>query len=129
MKRLSKEDIIKETARFYNRENRGYDHSSESCAYLASNGNKCAVGRCILSKHINKVKKFDGGVNELEWYLNAEHTMLFEDALKEKYRGHDKDFWIDLQEFHDYYGFFDYDGLTSRGKERLETLLDNHKEK
>lgn len=127
MKQLSKEDIIKETARFYNQANRGYDHSDGMCTYLAPNGNKCAVGRCILSKHMNKVKKFDGGIKELEWHLNTEHNMPFENVLKEKYRGHSRGFWIDLQDFHDMDEYFDYDGLTNEGKQRLEFLLDKYK--
>lgn len=128
MKELSKEDIIKETARFYNSTNRGYDYSEGSCAYLAPNGSKCAVGRCILSKHINKVKNCDGGILDLRWHLRNKHNIQFEDVLIKKYRGHSPGFWTDLQNFHDEDYNFDYNGLTSTGKKRLEILLDKYRE-
>jgi len=119
---MTKTGIIKETAGFYNSESRGTAYGETSCFYVASNGNKCAVGRCLI--------------NPERWAESGDAESLFKDMnrkgldpqeqFSEQYRGHDEAFWLDLQGLHDKTGNWNENGLTEIGKEHLDSLLEDY---
>jgi hypothetical protein len=102
----SKAEIVVETLKFYNSNNRGYNAVDEHCTYLdKDSGNKCAVGRCILDSEIEKVHEYEQkyikdtegspSVTKLAGYF------YFDSLLIPEYRGHSLQFWSDLQYLHD----------------------------
>lgn len=93
---LSKQQIIEETVEYYKNNPFGYDPKkfgcSGGCVYYGTEGQMCAVGRCLIDAAF--VLNQSDSVTKL---LNT----FGEDILQEKYRGHDADFWQNLQFFHD----------------------------
>jgi len=129
---LTKEQIIKETAEFYNIGLLAITSKGKStCVYLSpENGNMCAVGRCLLPE---KLGEFSPAV--LGDDLTAINS-LFEDEnegrfynqdldnyLQEQYRGHSVTFWADVQALHDYVNYWTKDGLSNGGKVEVARLI------
>lgn len=120
--RLTKKQIIDETANFYAEDTsrRGYNEFSQSCVYRDPSGNMCAVGRCIDPKHKDSEEAYD-----LEAGADYFLKVYSDSILKEKYQGHSKSFWYDLQLFHDPKAHFHLEcgeGLTDKGAEFLKSL-------
>jgi len=118
----TKRQIILETSKAYTYKNRSIVKTSlyiggEGCVYKDSKGNKCAVGRCLLSKSTI----FDT-MNEGYGASNIGGVKL-DKELKPSYRGHSVKFWEDLQKFHDEKKNWGDKGLTELGDQHLERLL------
>ena len=111
----SKLEIINETANFYTSENRAV--GQPSCMYLTDDGKRCAVGRCL--REDLDVKNFDGDVHDL---ITDFEVPDIDDLLKEKYKGHSEEFWLELQNFHDISGNWNEEGLTEEGYLHVERL-------
>jgi len=107
-------EILLETVSFYNSKNRGYDEDSGNCAYEGSDGNRCAVGRCMTDEGIKIANTFpaDGGsdVNVINEKVNIDSL------LQEKYQGVSLSFWKELQMLHDSSKYWDESGITDFGK-------------
>jgi len=125
----TKIEIIDETVKFYKDRPRSMD--SLACLYTSIvKGKKthCAVGRCFLPKHKNK--KFEYNEDAVKC-LNK--SVGLDSLLKEEYRGHDIEFWINLQKLHDGDSFWDkIDGscgqnLSCAGKKRVKELKEEYK--
>lgn len=117
---MTPKELIEETANFYNLSNRGYVQE-EGCQYLASNGNKCVVGRCILDEKIGEFQdRFDGeGIYYIvEWYEED-----FRSYLDPKYSDISQELWEELQSFHDSDSNWTETGLSEEGLEEKEELL------
>ena len=125
---MTKEEIIKETVNEYqDASKRAKD--GNICKYEAENGNKCAVGRCMIPGSLIKrsdleiegvamISDFVGPVGP-KWNL--------EEILKPEYRGHEWAFWRDLQILHDE-GIFYTDGkMNDRGQEFAARLIERWK--
>jgi hypothetical protein len=121
----TKEDYIKlleETANFYAEDpgRRGYDEEEKSCYYLTSEGDSCAVGRCMDRESLNEFGSlmidFEGLVSE---HLGGHHDAI----LKNEYKGFHKQFWRDLQNLHDTPKNWDSNGLTASGEKMKNTIL------
>lgn len=120
MLKLTKQQIIKETAEFYNLNNRGYE-PGWGCSYLSSDGRMCAVGRCLVNPAEPDNKKIgDEGVTSLI-------RKLGDNIFKPQYRGHDRSFWSDLQEFHDNETNWNDEGLSVEGDRAYAKLMENYK--
>ena len=106
---MTKQEIIKETAEFYNLGNRGKNGGdTHMCQYLSSEGNMCAVGRCIIPEKLEDfVEVYNSlrviSISDLEFYLQPQ------------YRGHSLAFWNDLQHFHDHPTNWTEEGLSEHG--------------
>ena len=111
------------------------NYNSGSCEYLVKeNGNMCAVGRCALDAA--KLQEDFGGddvfgisgksaenENQGEYDENDETINHLDSLLKPEYRGHSLHFWSELQNFHDNSSYWNKEGLTERGRDRLIELL------
>ena len=121
---MTKTEIIEETANFYNLSNRGYDDSITQCIYKNGEDKKCAVGRCLNSETTpHNIFKFRGDVEDLESFCISQDIFL-EDLFLEQYKGHEIEFWTDLQNFHDCEYNFSTTGLTSKGKQAKQELIE-----
>lgn len=116
MTQRTKRQILLETLAYYTsgEHNRGLD-AVGACTYLSKAGDKCAVGRCMMSPPLNT-------------YLTAseldEHTDDGLDSLLfPEYAGHELLFWADLQMWHDDVDYWDGHDLTDEGQDAFNRLL------
>jgi hypothetical protein len=110
--RKTKLEIIDETVKFYSKNTERRAKKNGLCSYLNEDGNKCAVGRCAK----NPGELSNGPFNEVIEDLTDEEIFL------PRYRGHDKEFWNDLQSLHDSDGYWDYNSLSKCGERRVGNL-------
>lgn len=96
MERLTEQQIVLETIKYYRTHKRGYDPIEENCRYFYNN-TKCAVGRCLIDP-----KKFK---NDMSDVLGS--SIELEKDLKPQYKGHDGLFWANLQDLHDTNAYWD----------------------
>ncbi len=118
-KQLTKQQIIKETAQTYNIHKRA-ESGRGGCTYLnLKTLNKCAVGRCIKPEKIvvKAIAEHEASVYSLNW------DFPIEEILEERYKGHELDFWNDLQLFHDEKTFWGESGVSKEGRIRKNLLL------
>jgi hypothetical protein len=125
----TKREIIEETANFYHLGNRGYSAHTLDCVYLDfQTRNRCALGRCFDAPD-ETLYDLTGTVDRDGCILMAgkpsERWIDIETLLKKEYRGHSPDFWNDLQSLHDGEKNWTNDGLSERGKQKIENLLNN----
>lgn len=119
MSQKSMADIIKEFVDIYvaDPSKRGLD-SRHMCVYLnPMNGNQCMVGRCLVDP------KGVPNSNQLCDWSEIDQA-LFDDLLKPEYRGHDFEFWIDMQDLHDLPTNWKPTGLSAVGEEQLRIFRD-----
>ena len=123
--------IVVETACYYNSGNRGYNGSSGSCTYLNDEGNMCAVGRCMnegslqevsLRERERKNKRASDGLSLAVDGLAKLYNGI-DILLKPEYRGHDLEFWENMQCLHDNSRAWWDGGLTGHGLKQVEVLF------
>jgi len=117
----TKREIILETSKKYTSKNRSTVENSlyfggEGCLYKDDEGYKCAVGRCLRDDS----RLFHEGNNLPVTRFKEE----LESELKAEYRGHCNEFWAELQTLHDQGTHWDYKGISKKGEEYVEYLLD-----
>ena len=121
--KLTKLEILEETLAFYTADPKRRSMDADSnCAYNGADGKHCAVGRCLMTKYHklgNKLQKNDWGVVAL--YENYQFGSI-DPMLSPRYRGHEFDFWTDLQELHDTSYFWDENGITKSGEKWFNTI-------
>lgn len=129
----TKVEIINETPEYYKTNPRGLDDALGSCVYYnPTTGAMCNVGRCCIKpSYLWYGPPSDGILVEGK---DSDKRVWIDELLKPEYRGHDVNFWDDLQSFHDRPRFWkanDKGGsdLTSAGYERLEELLARWKDR
>lgn len=121
----TKREIIDETSK-YTFATRAEKYGG--CYYLhEATGNKCGVGRCMIDPKEN----WYGRISEI--HSIAKHGAIrisllengsIEHLLQPEYRGHDVNFWGDLQVWHDNRHFWTADGMSEAGKEKRQELVD-----
>lgn len=114
----TKTEIINETAAYYSEDvNRRSIAKAGGCAYLNDEGKTCAVGRCFTEEGLgiwgNSSKFFD---------------ISMVDYFKEEYKIHDREFWEELQKLHDYSGHWADLGLSNKGRDKVNYLLEIYKD-
>lgn len=101
---MSALDIITETLQHYHDTKAfGFDHDLGVCLYRTEQGNRCALGRCLLDDsppilHPMRFECYDAA--QLDRHLHAGPGGL-DEMLKPEYRGHPLGFWRLLQRLHD----------------------------
>lgn len=106
-------EIFDETVEAYKGglETRG--SSKYGCKYLTPDGKMCAVGRCCIGPKPGWI----GSANSIR---TKDATFDLEEVLKPEYRGHNVDFWLDLQGFHDNQHYFTKEGYSQTGLNEIE---------
>jgi len=88
----------------------------EVCQY-DFRGKQCAVGHCMTEEGRDlAMRQLWEGVEDLG-------IRLLEGSLKEEYKGHELEFWSDLQRFHDTTQYWRSEGLSLRGEFYKQELL------
>lgn len=89
-------EIVSETIEYIKSTPKAYDTKQDQCLYTKMVDDKkchCAVGRCLLEDFQRE-----------DWEHNRLGIQSFtkvNSILKEEYRGHDDEFWKDLQDLYD----------------------------
>jgi hypothetical protein len=117
MKNLSKLEILNETIAFYNGDVNRRSKIGKCCVYNGKNGEHCAVGRCFLPEFKEQGVYLNGNIGQGIKSLASRNNLSSDDMLQEQYRGHDYEFWSDLQELHDNDSYWDNAGLNAKGEE------------
>ncbi len=101
--------ILDETAVAYTSKTRSIDQH-DSCRYF-TNGRRCAVGRCLEDP-----ERFSSTCGTVTYFTDLEL------CLKPEYRGHTLSFWRTLQSLHDNEDYWDENGLSEDGKEKVARI-------
>jgi hypothetical protein len=121
---LTKKQIIDDTAKYFNVNNRATNDGG--CSYIDSNGNKCAIGR-YLKDELNKFEYFNDIIEEYfdkpVICFSGDGDIFLDEVIKPEYTGHEYKFWRDLQEFHDNNSFWNETGMTGYGMSYYNHLL------
>jgi hypothetical protein len=115
----TKVEIINETVQYYSEDTsrRGFN-SEHGYQYLTPTGKMCAVGRCLLDPN----KGYAGTVYGFRLLSNHGHIPI-DPELKPEYRGHEIDFWCELQALHDNSEYWNSYGLSQAGTSCVTDLL------
>jgi hypothetical protein len=122
----TKQEIIQETRDFYAADPKRRAANNGSCFYQTEDGRNCAVGRCLipnsemLASYGPQTMFLCGGA--------ANYIRNLEEILKEEYRGHEPDFWRELQLFHDNRICWSLDGISPKGEEQYSRLMKKYAE-
>ena len=130
----TKTEIINETAEFYGADptRRAILFTAQGghsiCAYLTEEGKKCAVGRYLIER--KKISNHGNGQKVCAKDLTCAVTSIedLDQYLLPEYRGHEIDFWMKLQSFHDTDKYFSEKSLSEKGVAIKEYLLSVYKE-
>lgn len=120
---MTKSEIIQEAAHYYMDDVNRRAVSPTACMYFYQ-GKMCAVGRCLADPEDFQNKVGTCSVDNLYY----DKDIVLDEHLKEEYKGHDNEFWKELQHFHDNTSNWLHDGLSVRGEVTLNELLDKYKD-
>ena len=126
---MTTKEIVMQVADTYTLNNRSIDIfcGGEECRYLAKDGNMCAVGMCMNEPSLEEFGSVIGNVYELNKMVkNQRNEQGLDYLLKEEYKGHNLEFWAELQRLHDRSGYWDEDGLNERGKRLANLIIDEY---
>ena len=91
---LTKAEIIEDTVRFYEEDPSRRATIAWRCVYLTEDGRRCAVGRYMLPGCPAESSQA-GFLTLLEDYAES-------DAMRPEAVGHAAEFWVALQNYHDF---------------------------
>jgi len=127
---MNKESIIEETANYYNSENRSLNSGGTGCSYLGSNGTWCGFSRCCKNdaKTIESLEAMDDVVGTLNCYELDKNEISYEELLQDQYKGHELEFWRDVQFLHDGKENWNKSGLSEKGQKFKDRLIGKWRE-
>ena len=125
---MTEREIVQETVDFYSQDlGRRSKNQVGYCVYNGLNGTHCAIGRCLLPHYTNQGEALKVGPSVAANNLaKALKVLTFDELLQEKYRGHQRGFWTDLQRLHDDDSFWNESGLTQNGELYARRLYDTN---
>jgi hypothetical protein len=117
----TKLEIINETIAFYNLGNRSVSITNMDgrCLYKGPEGKECAFAR--MCNDWDKIKLEEGNAAT---DLIKLHT---DSILKEEYRGHELEFYQDIQRLHDTETNWTHEGLSVQGERYVKELKKRYK--
>jgi hypothetical protein len=120
----TKTEILNETAAFYNLNNRStkkrIKDGSSFCMYNNSDGKHCAFARCCQPDKISLLRE----ENTVDQLIDDCYITDVDSVLRPEYHGHSVDFWRSVQGLHDRKEYWNELGLSQRGKEQLNFLVE-----
>ena len=112
----TKIQILEETFNYYNEDPSRRAKSDGRCQYLDGEGRMCAFGRCEINPPLT-----DGSSDAVVNRFDNEEDMNA--SLKEEYRGHSIEFWVDVQDLHDEDCYWNDESVSDYGVKRYQKLL------
>ena len=127
---MKKVDIINETIKFYSKDPSRRSTKAKKCLYKGPNDKRCAFGRCMTEEALKLIDEKTNGqllsflIDTLSY--NSDDIKELDDIVQDKYKGHDIEFWKDLQLLHDDELNWNTDenkGLSMVGKREAKELI------
>lgn len=118
MKRLTKEEIIMETANWYSQDTSRRAVGDDGKCHYYLDGKACAFGRCL-----NSPEDFRNVRGSVKYLQNNAGIDNLEAVLADQYKGHSLEFWKDIQRLHDFKKYWDENGLTWQGSGQVHYLI------
>lgn len=128
VKQKTKKEILEEAFQYYAADpSRRATNAKGSCRYLMEDGRKCAVGRCLIEGK----KICFGGMQKDPIFAEIQVNQIdnLDSHLLPEYRGHNVDFWQELQYWHDSCLNFTETGLSEKGERDAQFLLNKFADK
>jgi hypothetical protein len=121
---LTKLEIIEETIKHYSKRKRA--QHDDTCMYYYR-GAMCAVGRCMINPR-EAERVYGGGTIDmlLSRLVRTNPDITVDDLLLEQYRGHEIEFWEQLQSLHDLSEYWDNKKLSEDGLKYVEYLKNEY---
>ena len=96
--------------------------NNDTCQYITEDGKNCGHSMALKPEYRVKANEMQEGSTAVD-VINE-----FGDKVhKKRYRGHSKQFWTDIQYFHDNGIYWNKDGsITEKGNERLRELKESY---
>ena len=108
----TKAEILELVASTYNLNNRSKKMNINECFY-SKDGRTCAFGMlCVDPSELVEGKKAHWNINNLGM-----------DIIKPEFRGHENDFYDEIQTLHDGDEFWNENGLSASGERRKDEIL------
>lgn len=119
----TKIQIIRETAQYYAEDTtRRAKNDYGGCQYFTDQGQMCAVGRCFRNPAEVQARVFAKSLDNGSIVGLMNKRVVTEDDFAPEYRGHETEFWADLQDFHDSNTFWTDQGLSEAGMKNFAFL-------
>lgn len=131
---MTKLEIINETVEFYSADpkRRSFfidEEDKQKCLYNGKNGEHCAVGRCLEDKYHEMGQDLPKNSFMLRDLFMGNDVNSLDEMLKEKYRGHERMFWSDLQKLHDNPNNWTKTGISQIGQFYVDILINQYVKK
>ena len=121
---MTTNEILEKVAATYTLQTRSLKLNSDtSCLYVGLEGRRCGVALfckqddVTLGRLTEMDRDCSPGVSDFDF-----SKWKLDDLLEEEAKGHELEFWSDVQYFHDEKRNWNEDGLTERGKEFLQEM-------
>lgn len=110
--------LLNETVELYNSTNRAFDQRMKQCVYSPSeNSPGCAIGRLLTPELCEELDKaFPSSVGERKVF----------NRLPEEIQVLGQDFLVKLQQLHDQSDNWNEIGLTQKGSEMMEVIIQGY---
>jgi hypothetical protein len=129
---MTKLEIINETVEFYSADpkRRSFyidEKDVTKCLYNGKNGEHCAVGRCLEDKYHEMGQDLPKNSFALLDLFEGNDVKGLDEMLKEQYRGHEAQFWAELQRLHDNPRNWTETGISQIGQIHIDKVIQQYK--
>lgn len=122
IKQLTKIEIIDYVVDYFQKNPRAKEKDREfpRCVYLTKTGLRCAHSICLEDEFLKdkEIKELGSAYSVINKYGDDIH--------KPQFRGHESEFWSEIQILHDDNRFWRDSGLTDDGKEFVKELKEKY---
>ena len=127
---MTKQEIINETVKYYDEDIDRRAMDIHGCVYNAYDGTYCAVGRCFEDKwkRVDDDFVLEGNDADIESMYKENGFDNLDGMLQPKYRGHEVEFWEELQRLHDNGSNWNSQGISTIGQANVDKLLKDYLE-
>tara|TARA_Y100000401_G_C8224713_1_gene175093 strand:- start:229 stop:642 length:414 start_codon:yes stop_codon:yes gene_type:complete len=128
-KTMTKLELLEDTVKYYSEDtSRRAVVNNNECMYTTKEGQHCAVGRW-LQDYYKTTGWIDNEGCSVDDLLGETGTIKqpyrTDELFVEEVQHIPRWFWMDLQSLHDNNAFWDEDGLTETGVEKVDTLRED----
>jgi len=131
---MTKLELLEDTVKYYSEDTSRRavvkGRVTTECMYTTDDGQHCAVGRWLQPNYQN-TKWVDNEGCSADDLINGisdnNHQYEVDDLFVEGVRHIPAWFWMDLQQLHDNDVFWDKDGITQAGVEKVDELREDIK--
>ena len=132
---MTKLELLEDTVKYYSENTRRRavvkkESGATECMYTTDDGQHCAVGRWLQPNYQNTDWLDNEGCSAddlLKGCSVNDYRYEVDDLFVEGVRHIPAWFWMDLQQLHDNDVFWDKDGLTEAGVEKVDELREDIK--